>query len=795
VNTGSIKKRFILQKIKKLGVKIVCLNKEKNWAAPYVDFWIISDTTNHTESIQQTEKFMKENSNVKIDGAITFWEDDLLLNSKIFYKFNFIGIPYSVAKKARNKFLFRNFCQKNNIPYAKHRLLKDDDDIDHVIGNFSFPIVIKPVFGASSAYVTKIENQEELKDNINHIRKSLSLGVESALSDGFDIMAEEYIDGEEVDMDILIQNSRMKFCSISDNTRTREPFFVETDRFTPANLPIGNQEKLISMADEILEKMNIQNGCIHLEAKYTQNGPVPLEINLRMGGDEIYSSVKSAWKVDLIENALKINIGQYIKKINTQDNPRKYLAARTLYKDESGVIVKLEIDEKLEKKKYLEEFEFFKKIGDPIFVPPDGFDYPGWIMVSGDNLLDAQENLEEAVGFIDYEISPFRSASSIGKTMRKNKFSYSSVNKALVIGRAKIEKLRRTSVKDQRKLHIGIVCNLYEEKTDGMEVENELSSVGKNIEKTLMDRGYKISFFDFNHLGKVFSDLKKSDVDIVINVCERINNSSLLEPHAASILDVLQIPYTGSNPYTLSLCIDKIRVKKLLTYHKIPTPNWDYLYSLDDKIRNDLKYPLIVKPANTDNSIGITNESVVTNPKELNAQLKKVISEIGRPALIEEYIEGDEYDVSIIGSEEDDLRILPLSRSIFYKMPKGYWHIYPYEAKFLGDNTYKKNIIVERPPKKISKKLESLIGEIALDTYNILDCHDYGRVEIRVDKNNNPYVLELNPNPSINIPDCVPSVAKLVGYNYGDFLEEIIRMAINRYKNNPPYYHLQAKII
>ena len=350
------------------------------------------------------------------------------------------------------------------------------------------------------------------------------------------------------------------------------------------------------------------------------------------------------------------------------------------------------------------------------------------------------------------------------------------------------------SIEDQRNLHIGIACNLYDGDDDGT-VEKELTSIGFHIEKALQERGYKVSFFDFNDVGKAFNDLKNSDVDLVFNVCERVNGSSLLEPHVASLLDILEIPYTGSNPFTLSLCIDKIRVKKLLSYHKIPTPEWDYVYSLKDKVREDLKYPLIVKPANTDNSIGITNDSIVVNEEQLEKQLRYVVEKLGRPALIEEYIEGDEYDVSILGSEADDLRVLPLSRSIFDKMPKGYWHIYAFTSKYDKDEVYDNTITVQRPPKNINKKLEAIIGEIALDTYNILDCHDYGRVEIRVDKNGNPYVLELNPNPSIDIGLCVPAVAELTGMDYGDFLEEIIRMAIKRYKNRPPYYHLQANLI
>ena len=103
--------------------------------------------------------------------------------------------------------------------------------------------------------------------------------------------------------------------------------------------------------------------------------------------------------------------------------------------------------------------------------------------------------------------------------------------------------------------------------------------------------------------------------------------------------------------------------------------------------------------------------------------------------------------------------------------------------------------MIQRPPKNISKRLESLITEISLDTYNILDCHDYGRVEVKIDKNNNPYVLELNPNAGINTEDCMPACAELIGLDYGDFIEEIIRMAIRRYKNRPPYFHLQANLM
>jgi len=197
----------------------------------------------------------------------------------------------------------------------------------------------------------------------------------------------------------------------------------------------------------------------------------------------------------------------------------------------------------------------------------------------------------------------------------------------------------------------------------------------------------------------------------------------------------------------------------LLTYHNIPTAKWDYVYDTTEEVRSDLIFPLVVKPGNTDNSIGITQSSVVANPEELKTQIAYVTGELKRPALIEEYLSGDEYDVCITGSEEDDLQVLPLSRTVFEKMPKDLWHIYSFDSKF-GTESEKNYIVEQRPPKKVSSKLIALITEIALDTYNILDCHDYGRVEIKLDAHNNPHVLELNPNPSINKTNCLPEVAK-----------------------------------
>ncbi len=359
-------------------------------------------------------------------------------------------------------------------------------------------------------------------------------------------------------------------------------------------------------------------------------------------------------------------------------------------------------------------------------------------------------------------------------------------------GAQKIDKIIKIAEEEIKSLHIGVLCNIFEPKGKKNLVEQDLTAIGKGIQKALEKNGHKVTFFDLNHNPLPLKKLQKAEIDMMFNVCERVNDCSLLEPHAASLLDIFEIPYTGSNPQTLALCIDKIRVKKLLNFHGIPTPNYDYIYNVDDRIRGDLKFPLIVKPANTDNSIGITNDSVVTNWEQLKKQVEYVIKKIKRPALIEEFIDGDEIDVSIIGND-NELTVLPMTKWDFSKLPENLWHIFPFEAKWEEEDSPYYDIEAERPA-KIGKRLEEKIKKMASDTYNILDCHDYGRVEIRVDKEGNPFVLELNPNPSIGEDDCVPGAGELIGMDYPTFIETVVKLAIQRYKKHPPYYHLQSSV-
>ncbi|OGS01337.1 MAG: hypothetical protein A3G41_02455 [Elusimicrobia bacterium RIFCSPLOWO2_12_FULL_59_9] len=768
------------------------LNKENNWASRYADTLIQADTLIAEESVFKVKEFLQTD---KIDGAITFWEEDVPLLAKLCETFDFKGNSYEAALNARNKLRMRQVLQDKKLSkYSpKFAEIKTAKDLDRIPSKIGFPCVFKPSWGVLNQFVVRVDDLDEAKSAFEYLSSNMTPEFDPIYSYGTGVLCEGFLEGAEVDMDILLQDGQMRFYAFGDNFPQKGPFFVAAGNAMPSRHEDADLKNVLDMAGEVIAALGLRQGALHLESKIDADGAKLIEVNARMGRDYMCDWIKSIWGVDLIEEGLKAALG-FPVVIEASPAPKIHLVGQYLAPESSGVISRLSASNPDQDPEKVQDLTLLKEIGDPVLVPPEGFDVIGWVVGRGDTYAQAEENANEGVKSLQISIAQFDPSSLIGKTRRRKRLSFASIDRKRIIQSARLERIRQLDLKSLRSLHVGILCNRYDENEDAEEskVQQDLTSVGLNIQKALQSKGYRTTFFDMNETPLPFDKMSKANVDIMFNVCERINNSSLLEPHGASILDCLGIPYTGSNPLTLALCIDKIKVKKILEYHSIPTPRFDFAFNVKDTISEDLSYPLIVKPANTDNSIGITNDSVVTSPKALKRQIEKILTDYNRPVLVEEYIEGDEVDVSIIGDEEN-MRVLPLSRSIFDDLPEGVWHIYPFEAKWEAKSIYEK-IRTERPA-KYSQKLTQLISEICLDVYNTFDCHDYTRIELRVDKFGNPFVFEVNPNPSINDGDAVPACAEIIGMNYPDFIEEILKNAVMRYRTRPPYYHLQSSLI
>jgi len=326
-------------------------------------------------------------------------------------------------------------------------------------------------------------------------------------------------------------------------------------------------------------------------------------------------------------------------------------------------------------------------------------------------------------------------------------------------------------------MRIAVLSNIFKECSDTKEVESDLSKVGSLVCDALKLNGHNIEFFDVNE--KTFGLLANSNYDIAFNVCERFNGSSFHEPHVAAMLELLNIPYTGSGPLALALCMNKVRVKEIMMHHGIPTPKWQVFSSRNKKLDPELKFPLIVKPSKMDNSIGITADSVVNNEKELQSMVGFILRTYNQPALVEEYIKGRDLDVGVLGNG-NTLTCLPIMEVAFKDMAPDPFRIFSYEAKWDEKSDLFKNTVYKYP-EDIPKYVELKIKRVAMELYKILDVKDYGRVDIRLSEDNIPYVLEMNPNPGISCDCSTPMAAKSLGWEYHEMIQKILECAMERY--------------
>ncbi|MFZ5559875.1 MAG: D-alanine--D-alanine ligase family protein [Patescibacteria group bacterium] len=276
-----------------------------------------------------------------------------------------------------------------------------------------------------------------------------------------------------------------------------------------------------------------------------------------------------------------------------------------------------------------------------------------------------------------------------------------------------------------------------------------------------------------------YFQLRIEKPDVVFNMCDDgFRNDPTLEPHVAAMLDVLNVPYTGNNYFTLALCQHKVRTKDILTFNNILTPRFQVFTSAERKLDPELKFPMIVKPIREDGSIGIRERSVVNNGEQLKEEVDHIINIYRQEALVEEFIDGREFTVSLIGNRRPI--VLPVAEIDFSGMPAHLPKIVSYRAKWIKQSiAYKHTPII--CPVNIDEKMNKLIEETARKCYKILGCRGYARIDFRYDeKEKKLYALEVNPNPDISEDFDVAKSAIAAGMSYSDLLQKIIDFALEK---------------
>jgi D-alanine-D-alanine ligase len=293
--------------------------------------------------------------------------------------------------------------------------------------------------------------------------------------------------------------------------------------------------------------------------------------------------------------------------------------------------------------------------------------------------------------------------------------------------------------------------------------------------------------------------LRRERPEIVFNIAEGWRGVNR-EAHVPAICEFFGIPYSGSDPFSLSLCLDKARTKEWLSYHGVRTAPFVLLRDIAElesflgqkKSRNGRKSSssvlgprsslLFVKPVHEGSSKGITEKNFCRTPEELEAQVVFLLERYDQPVLVEEYLPGAEFTCAMLGNGED-ARVLPIVGMNFAALPAGALPVYGFEAKWLWD-TPENPLEMFECPARIDEALASEIERVALRAYHVLGCRDWSRIDVRLDAAGEPNVVEVNPLPGIlpNPEDnsCFPKAARVAGMSYDELIGACLKSAAER---------------
>jgi D-alanine-D-alanine ligase len=309
------------------------------------------------------------------------------------------------------------------------------------------------------------------------------------------------------------------------------------------------------------------------------------------------------------------------------------------------------------------------------------------------------------------------------------------------------------------------------DKTTPME---EFDYIAKKLENVGF-LAYTLNIKD--NLELMLGSLKKEKPDVIFNFVEIYKDNSRLEMNIVGLYELLGIPYTGAPALALANCQNKILAKRLLNSGGIRIPRFYIVSAKSARYVHNLNYPLLVKPAFEDASVGIENESIVNNSQQLRKRIEHVLKQFQQPALVEEFIEGRELNVAVMGDKR--LRVLPISEIDFSTMPDHLHNIVSYQAKWDPQHeSYHKTIPI--CPAPLPKNMEIRAKEVAFKAFKVMGCRDYARVDIRLAKDNKLYVLEVNPNPDINEGAGFMRSAQHSGMTYAQALKRIVKYALGR---------------
>ena len=280
-------------------------------------------------------------------------------------------------------------------------------------------------------------------------------------------------------------------------------------------------------------------------------------------------------------------------------------------------------------------------------------------------------------------------------------------------------------------------------------------------------------------LGMIRTAIEEHRPHIAFNLLEEFHGVAVYDQHVTSYLELMKVPYTGCNPRGLMLSHDKALCRKILTFHRVPGPRFQvFPMNRRTRLSKRMRFPLFVKSAVEDASFGISQASVVTDEAKLRARVDFVHESIGTDALVEEFVDGREMYVSVLGNER--LQSFPVLEMDFGRMPEGSYRIA--SAKIKWDTRYQDRVdVTVGPARELDPAVDRRIARMAKRVYRLLGMSGYARIDLRLDPEGVPHLIEVNANPDLAADDLLAETALLAGVPYDKLITRILSLG-RRYR-------------
>ena len=299
-----------------------------------------------------------------------------------------------------------------------------------------------------------------------------------------------------------------------------------------------------------------------------------------------------------------------------------------------------------------------------------------------------------------------------------------------------------------------------------------------HVQRTLKKLGHDVKVLGVSHdLSKIQNEVQKFNPDIVFNLLEEFQGEAVFEGHIVSLLELLGVPYTGCNPHGLSLGRDKALTKKVLNYHGILTPGFFVVKEKQRiKIPEGMKFPMIVKSLLEEASLGISQDSIVRTDEKLIERVQFIHESIGTPALVEEYVEGRELYVGVLGNSK--VKVFPPWELSFGDLSDGGYPIATRNVKF-SKKYCEKHGVKRGLAKGISDASLKKINNLCRGAFSALKLNGYARMDLRLNEEGEVYFLEVNPNAELANGECLANAARHAGMSYDQLIAKILSLGLS----------------